>query len=126
MGTIQVEQFSAVSTGDVILAEVLSVNSVYPYLEQVDGALTTLEVGDKIIGAIGARQALRGFVGYTPKKIDQSPLSLLNMGGVIGCCVDSAVGLGDPPSLKYLGTVVDAKGIVNINRITCTLIPLLF
>ena len=49
--TIQVEKFSDVKTGDVILAEVLSKNTDYPYLEQTDGELYTLEVGDKIIGA---------------------------------------------------------------------------
>lgn len=117
--TLLVEKFSEANTGDVILAEVLSKNSAYPYLEQTDGELATLEVGDKIIGVLGARQALRGFVGYSPKKLDHhNKLSLLNMGGVIGCCVDSAVGLGEPPQLKYLGTVIDSNGIVNINRTT--------
>ncbi len=116
---LQVEKFSDVKTGDVILAEVLSQNSAYPYLEQTDGELSRLEIGDKIIGVIGARQALRGFVGYSPKRINnQNPLSLLNMGGVIGCHVDSAVGLGEPAKVKYLGTVVDHHGIVNMNRST--------
>ena len=97
--SIQVEKFSDVKTGDVILAQVLTQNPNYPYLEQTDGELSQLEIGDKIVGVIGTRQALRGFVGYSPKKLDQnSQLSLLNMGGVIGCCVDSAVGLGDPTS----------------------------
>jgi hypothetical protein len=117
MNTIQVEKFCDVKTGDVILAEVLSQNPAYPYLEKIDGELSTLEIGDKIIGVLGARQALRGFVGYSPTKLNNNnQLSLLNMGGVIGCCVDSAVGLGDPPQLKYLGTVVDEQGVVNINR----------
>ena len=116
--TLQVEKLPSVKTGDVILVEVLSTNTAYPYLEQVSGELTTLKVGDKIVGAIGARQALRGFVGYSPDQIDEQPLSLLNMGGIVGCCVDSAVGLGDPSQVKYLGTVVDDKGIVNINRVT--------
>ncbi len=115
--TIQIKQFSEVKTGDVIMAEVLSQNAAYPYLEQTDGELSTLEVGDKIIGVLGARRALRGFVGYSPTKLDKNnQLSLLNMGGVIGCCVDSAVGLGAPPQLKYLGTVVDDQGVVNLNR----------
>lgn len=114
---IQVEKFSTAKTGDVILAEVLSQNAAYPYLEKTDGELSTLEIGDHIIGVIGARQALRGFVGYSPKKLDHNnPLSLLNMGGVIGCCLDSALGLGEPPQVKYLGTVIDKDGIVNINR----------
>jgi hypothetical protein len=60
---------------------------------------------------------LRGFVGYSPKKIDDdSQLSLLNMGGVIGCYLDAALGLGHPTQVKYLGTVIDDQGIVNINR----------
>lgn len=115
----QVEKISEVKTGDVILTEVLTKNSVYPYIEEIDGKLSILEIGDKIIGAIGSRQALRGFVGYPPKKLsDDNQLSLLNMGGVIGCYVDAAVGLGEPPKVKYLGTVFDKYGIVNIDRVS--------
>jgi len=115
--TLQTEKLSAAKTGNVILTEVLSCNSAYPYLEERDGKLTTLAIGDRLVGALGARQALRGFVGYSPSLLSpDTPLSLLNMGGVIGCCTDAAVGLGEAIKLKYLGTVVDAEGVVNINR----------
>lgn len=104
--------------GDVILAKVLTKNSAYPHIEDCNGELSRLAIGDLIVGTIGTRQALRGFVGYPPPslKLHQS-LSLLNMGGVMGCCTDTAVGLGAPPQVKYLGTVVDAKGVVNLNRV---------
>lgn len=118
-GLPAVKKYTQGKTGDVVLVEVMSKNTVYPYLEQTDGTLSIVEVGDKIIGALGAREALRGFVGHVPTVLDNPdvPLALLNMGGVIGQCTDAAVGLGAPPVLKYLGTLVDDQGIININRV---------
>lgn len=103
--------------GDVVLVEVLTENPKYPYLEQPNGVLTKLRVGDHVVGAIGSRQALRGFVGYAPVKLNENDeLYILNMGGVIGRFIDSTTELGEPVRVQYLGTVVDDKGVVNLNR----------
>lgn len=103
--------------GDVVLVEVLTENPKYPYLEQPSGVLTRLRVGDQVVGAIGSRQALRGFVGYAPVKLNENDeLYVLNMGGVIGRFIDSTTELGEPVKVKYLGTVVDDRGIVNLER----------
>jgi hypothetical protein len=76
--------------GDVVLAEVLTENAAYPNLERPDGSLARLQVGDRIVGALGSRQALRGFVGHAPASLEpDQTLALLNMGGVIGRFVDS-------------------------------------
>jgi hypothetical protein len=111
------EHLQHAEVGDVIIAEVLTENPAYPYLEQPDGVLTKLSVGDKIAGVIGSRQALRGFVGYAPTRLKKNcTLSLLNMGGVIGNFIDSVAELGKPIQLRYLGTVVDSDGVVNLKR----------
>lgn len=105
------------STGDVIVAEVLSENPAYPHLELPDGSLTTIRVGDMVVGALGSRSALRGFVGYAPVElVTNDTLALLNMGGVMGRFVDSTSSLGYPASVRYVGTVVDDAGVVNLRR----------
>ncbi|MEW6736594.1 MAG: hypothetical protein AB1489_35215 [Acidobacteriota bacterium] len=112
------KQLQHAQIGDVIIAEVLSENPAYPYLEQPNGELTKLSVGDNIVGVIGSRQALRGYVGCAPTKlVENGNLSLLNMGGVIGNYIDSTTELGKPIHLRYLGTVVDSDGVVNLKRV---------
>jgi hypothetical protein len=111
------EYLQHAEVGDVIIAEVLSENPNYPYLELPNGVLEKLSVGDKIAGVIGSRQALRGFVGYAPTRLKENcTLSLLNMGGVIGNFIDSTTELGRPAQLRYMGTVVDSDGVVNLKR----------
>jgi len=103
--------------GDVVVAEVLTENPAYPHLEQVDGSLARLRIGDRIVGTLGSRQALRGFVGEAPTElIEGETLSLLNMGGVIGRFIDSTSSLGAPAEVRYLGTVVDGAGVVTLGR----------
>jgi hypothetical protein len=104
--------------GDVVAVEVLSVNPAYPNLELPDGSLVALSVGDIVVGSLGSRQALRGFVGRAPSTLEGGcELALLNMGGVIGHFVDSITSLGEPTRVRYIGTAVDEDGVVNLSRI---------
>jgi hypothetical protein len=104
--------------GDVVVAEVLTVNPAYPHLEKPDGSFATLATGDLIVGALGSRQALRGFVGTAPEWLCRNDtLALLNMGGVIGRFVDSTAALGEPASVRYVGTMVDESGPLNLDRV---------
>jgi hypothetical protein len=104
--------------GDVVVVEVLTTNVAYPNLELPDGSFRELRVGDLVVGSLGSRQALRGFVGFAPETIEPGEtLALLNMGGVIGRFVDSITSLGEPARVRYLGTVVDEEGVVNLSRV---------
>jgi hypothetical protein len=104
--------------GDVVAVEVLSTNPAYPNLEGTDGSLEKLAVGDVVVGVIGSRQALRGFVGQAPAELEEGEeLALLNIGGVVGRYVDSTTDLGEPARVRYLGTVVDNYGIVCTKRV---------
>ncbi|HMV99412.1 MAG TPA: hypothetical protein PLB32_16685 [Acidobacteriota bacterium] len=104
-------------TGDVVVVEVLSENASYPHLELPNGTMSKLHVGDRLVGVLGSRQALRGFVGQAPMALCKNMrLALLNIGGVIGHYIDSTTALGDPAQVRYLGTVVDEQGIVSLNR----------
>lgn len=115
--TARIEPVGQTRPGDVVVVEVLSVNAAYPNVELPDGTLKPLAVGDRIVGALGSRQALRGFVGYAPTEVAEGEsLALLNMGGVIGRFVDSTTALGKPAEVRYIGTIVDDAGVVNMDR----------
>src|SRR5262249_5165809 len=113
----KVEPVRETRPGDVVLAEVLTENAAYPNLERPDGSLARLHVGDRIVGVLGSRQALRGFVGHALASLEPGEtLALLNRGGVIGRFVDSTPSLGEPARVRYLGTLVDDRGVVNLGR----------
>jgi hypothetical protein len=114
---LKIQYIPYARVGDVVVVEVLSENSRYPNLENPDGSLAKLSVGDRVAGVIGSREALRGFVGHAPDELREGEeLALLNMGGVIGRFVDSTTELGPPARVRYLGTVVDNYGIVCTRR----------
>jgi hypothetical protein len=103
--------------GDLAMVEVVSVNESYPNLELPDGTLSRLAVGDRVIGVFGSRQALRGFVGQSPETIyEGETVAILNMGGVIGRFIDSTTSLGEPSKARYLGTLFDSQGTINLSR----------
>lgn len=114
---LQTKHVSHPEVGDVVVVEVLNENPAYRFLEQPSGVLTKIRTGDQIVGVLGSRQALRGYVGYAPAKLKvNDELCLLNMGGVIGRFIDSTTELGGPIKVRYLGTVVDQNGTVNMKR----------
>jgi hypothetical protein len=66
---------------------------------------------DIIVGALGTRRALRGFVGDLPETIRVGDrLQILNLGGVIGVCVSGNRDLGEPLAVEVLGQVVNGGG----------------
>ncbi len=91
--------------GVAIVCRVLTARQEYGYLELPSGRRAVLVPGDKIVGALGARAALRGFCGRVPEKVAVGDeLCLLNQGGVIGTDEGRTVGLGVPIRLEVIGT----------------------
>ena len=71
--------------GDVVVARVLTDNATYNMLELPTGRLAKVNPGDVIVGVLGRRRALKGFVGDVPVSVNKGDeLYLLNLGGVIG------------------------------------------
>lgn len=114
---ISIQPRSTAQLGDVVAVEVLRVNENYPHLELLDGATTPLVAGERIIGVLGSRQALRGFVGCVPDMLaENDQLALLNVGGVIGKFLDATTALGEATQVRYLGTLHDERGVVTLQR----------
>lgn len=105
------------ASGDVVVVRVVREAPQYNQVELVSGRLARVVEGDIIVGALGHRKALKGFVGEVPDTLAPGErLQLLNLGGVIGRATGGLQSLGRPTEVEYLGTVVDELGPVNLAR----------
>jgi hypothetical protein len=99
--------------GDVVAVRALTDSATYNMLELPTGRLAKINPGDLLIGVLGRRRALKGFVGDVPETVTSGDeLHLLNMGGVIGCCTGHHSSLGDAIKVEVIGLVCDEQSRV--------------
>ncbi len=99
--------------GDVVVVRALTDSATYNQLELPTGRLAKITPGDVLVGVLGRRRALKGFVGDVPASVKAGDeLHLLNMGGVIGCCTGHHSSLSDAIRVEVLGLVADERGRV--------------
>ncbi len=102
---------STPQAGDVIAVRTLTDSATYNMLELPTGRLAKINLGDVIIGVLGRRRALKGFVGDVPQTVSVGDqLHLLNLGGVIGHCTGHHSSLGDAIKVEVMGVVCDENG----------------
>src|SRR5437764_14122044 len=71
--------------GDAVVVRALTDSATYNQLELPSGRLAKVNPGDVLVGALGSRRALKGFVGDVPEQVGAGDrLHLLNMRGVVG------------------------------------------
>src|SRR5947199_7754125 len=91
-----IESSRSPRAGDVVVVRALTDSATYNMLELPTGRLAKINPGDLLIGVLGRRRALKGFVGDVPPALASgNQLHLLNMGGVIGYCTGHHSSLGD-------------------------------
>lgn len=101
------------NAGDVIAVRALTDSATYNMLELPSGRLAKINPGDLLLGVLGRRRALKGFVGDVPESVQAGDhLHLLNMGGVIGCCTGHHSSLGDAIKVEVIGLACDEDGRV--------------
>lgn len=102
--------------GDVVAVKALSESVTYGNLELPSGRLAKINRNDFLLGVLGKRRALKGFVGDVPDSIKTGDkLHLLNMGGVIGVCLGHHSSLSDAIETEVFGVVCDDSGrVLNI------------
>src|SRR5215470_8954837 len=99
--------------GVVVAVRALTDSATYNMLELPTGRLAKINPGDLLLGVLGRRRALKGFVGDVPASVRSGDeLHLLNMGGVIGHCTGHHSSLGDAIKLEVIGLVCDETGKV--------------
>ncbi|CAN5334911.1 hypothetical protein BH10ACI3_BH10ACI3_05910 [soil metagenome] len=103
-------------TGDVVAVRALSESVTYGNIELPSGRLAKINTGDVLLGVLGKRRALKGFVGDVPASVTAGDrLHLLNMGGVIGLCKGHHSSFSDAIEVEVVGIACDADGeIINI------------
>lgn len=103
----------SVRVGDVVAVRALSESVTYGNLELPSGRLAKINTGDTLLGVLGKRRALKGFVGDVPTDVAAGDrLHLLNMGGVIGKCSGHHSSLSDAIEVEVIGVVCDEIGLV--------------
>jgi hypothetical protein len=108
-----VSSSESTKAGDVVVVRALTDSATYNMLELPTGRLAKINPGDLLIGVLGRRRALKGFVGDVPASLESGDqLHLLNMGGVIGLCTGHHSSLGDAIKLEVIGLVCDENGRV--------------
>src|SRR6267378_2025255 len=96
------------TAGDVIAVRALTDSATYNMLELPSGRLAKINPGDLLVGVLGRRRALKGFMGDVPATVAVGDeLHLLNMGGVIGSCTGHHSGLSDAIKVEVLGFACD-------------------
>ncbi len=94
--------------GVLIAVRVLNNKSRYNQLELTSGRMATVTMGDIVVGALGHRNALRGYSGHLPSKLEPGDqVQLLNIGGVVGICDSANPDVGAPFNCEVLGTVLE-------------------
>lgn len=102
-------------SGDVIAVKINEVNPRYQMLETTDCAQVKLTKNMKIVGAAGSRWALRGFIGVLPGLLKKGDaINVLNIGGVLGKCIDYTPELGPATTAEFLGFIAAKTGKVNL------------
>lgn len=95
--------------GTIIVGKVLNEKSKYNELELTSGRMARVKKGDIVVGALGARAALQGFVGEIPDTVKVGDtIQILNMGGVMGICTSENMEyVGKPFDIEVLGSVAE-------------------
>ncbi|CAN5215832.1 hypothetical protein BH20ACI1_BH20ACI1_13890 [soil metagenome] len=102
-----INENNAPKAGDVVVVKALSESVTYGNLELPNGRLAKINRNDVLLGVLGKRRALKGFVGDVPERIKTGDkLHLLNMGGLIGVCKGHHSSLSDAIEVEVLGIAV--------------------
>jgi len=97
--------------GDVVVVKALTESVTYGNLELPSGRLAKINRGDVLLGVLGKRRALKGFVGDVPATLQAGDrLHVLNMGGVIGECKGHHSSLSDAIEVEVIGAASDENG----------------
>lgn len=101
--------------GDVIAVKMSEINDSYSSLDLEGGNLVELEEGDIVIGVLGNRAGVKGYVGEVPQKISEGEsVSFLGSGGLFGEFKGSTKELDEPCEAEFLGYIGKEDEIINM------------
>ncbi len=93
--------------GVLVAVRILNNKARYNLLELTSGRMASVNQGDIVVGALGHRNALRGYSGHLPQTLSVGDtIQLLNIGGVLGICDSANPDVGPPFNCEVLGAVL--------------------
>ena len=107
---VQVSPYVVAEEGYCLAARALDEKEVYNQLEGADGVFRTVQKGQTLVGALGERQALKGYSGRIPRHIAVGDvLHVQNMGGILGRVATEHPDLGPALRVEVLGAVLTGE-----------------
>ena len=104
---VTVSPYVVAQAGYAVAVRALEEKPHYNQVECTDGVFRTIQTGDVVIGALGERQALKGYSGRIPRQIAAGDtLNVLNLGGIVGLCTSALPDLGPALKVEVLGAVM--------------------
>ena len=104
---VDVSPYIVAEEGYCLAVRALESKEGYNQIEGPDGVFRTIVEGDVLLGALGERQALKGFSGRIPRQIAPGDtLNVLNMGGILGRATGEHPDLGTALRVEVLGAVL--------------------
>ncbi|MDY6789502.1 MAG: hypothetical protein SVV03_06100 [Candidatus Nanohaloarchaea archaeon] len=102
------DSFHKVEQGDIIAVEVKDKGGKYNQIEDLKGNHHKLKKGVKILGVVGERKAVQGFVAEIPGNLEKGDkLQFIGGGGVFGNCLDYFEEVGEPWDVEFKGFAVE-------------------
>lgn len=117
--TVLTTPYLVAEEGYCVVVRALEDKETYNQIEDDGGVMRTIRKGDVFVGALGERQALKGYSGRIPRRIAAGDvLHVLNMGGIIGMCSSEHPDLGPALNVEVIGAVlVEIDGVMRHARI---------
>ncbi|MDT0631110.1 hypothetical protein RQM47_01845 [Rubrivirga sp. S365] len=104
---VRVSPYVVAEEGYCLAARALDTKEVYNQIEGADGVFRTVVAGEVIVGALGERQALKGYSGRIPRHVAPGDtLHVQNMGGILGRVAQPHPDLGPALRVEVLGAVL--------------------
>ena len=105
--TVRISPYVVAEEGYCLAVRALDQKEVYNQVEGADGVFRTVEKGQTLVGALGERQALKGYSGRIPRHIAVGDeLHVQNMGGILGRVALPHPDLGPALRVEVLGAVL--------------------
>lgn len=104
---VTVSPYVVAQHGYAIAVKALEEKPHYNQVECIDGVFRTVRRGDVLVGALGERQALKGYSGKIPRHVEPGDwLNILNLGGIIGKSMSEPPEYGPALRVEVLGAVM--------------------
>lgn len=107
---VRISPYVVAEEGYCLAVRALDHKEVYNHLEGADGVFRTIEKGQTLVGALGERQALKGYSGRIPRHVSVGDvLHIQNMGGILGRVAAPHPDLGPALRVEVLGAVLTGE-----------------